>query len=280
MRFPRPEFFAALLIVLLFVSSAEAIDRRDLGIYEMRDGDFHPTPVALAEDVLDPIFGFIIGVLERDLYGAIDVAYFDSLATAEGGSKMPYDAIRRMERWPGTHDADARVKITWEKVEFPIPYSILGYHPGTIRFSRVVEMLHWKMGDRSFSFDTEEDGEALQVDVREAHLFMVYNGTMEFDIDGWLDRMMGGKLDDVNMVGFFVFRDGDDQIGLGFGYNNDERGRTGAFDFTLNESLFPAKKAYLALGREMRALAESRLDAWRLARGGGWPRGMTAETDR
>jgi len=277
MHFRRPpEVVVGLLATLLSVliaTDASAVDRRDLGIYQIRDGVFTPAAGAMAEGVTDPIFGFLMGVLAEDLYGAVDTAYFDSVATTHGGSKMPYDAIRRMERWPDVDGADAMVRITWETLEFAIPYSILGYHPGQIRFSRIVEMLHWKVGDRDFSFDVKEDRddpdsetEAVEVAVRDAHLFIVFNGSMEFDIDGWLDRLLGGKLDDVDMRGFFVFREGEEQIGLGFGYNKEERGRTGAFDFTKNESLFPAKREYLTLGREMRTMAEERLKVWRETR--------------
>lgn len=271
MRFPRPEILAGLLLALLVISSvidASAVNRRELGIYTLQDGAYTPSAGAMAEDVVDPVFGFIMGVLADDLYGAIDTAYFDSVATQHGGSKMPYEAIRRMERWPDRDGADAWVRITWDRLEFPIPYSILGYNPGQIRFSRLVEMLHWKMGDRTFSFDVEKDDETetVEIAVEDAHLFIVYNGSMNFDIDGWLDRLLGNRLDDVNMIGFFVFRDGEEHIGLGFGYNNDQRGRTGAFDFTKNESLFPAKREYLTLGREMRAMAEERLRAWRATR--------------
>lgn len=276
MRFRRPEGFRRALPILIVAisltaagasSTAEGDSLR--GVYVLDDETLVPTRPVLSEDVFDPIFAFVLGVLEQDHYGGVTTAWFDSLATAEGGSKMPYDAIATMERRPGDDTVDAFVRIRMgERTEFPIPYSILGYNPGSIRFSETVDMLHWRVGDRDFEFVLdEEDGETVTVNARDAHLFIMSEGTMDFDIDGWLDRMMGGRLDDVSMRGFFVFRDGQDYVGLGFGYNNSDDGRTGAFDFVRNESIFPASKAYLSVGRTMRALAEERLAAWRRTRG-------------
>ena len=259
MRFRAPDRIAIVVALALGLAALST----DAAVFELEDdGSYEPTVATLSEDVFDPVFAFMLSVLERDLYGSVDTAWFDSLVTAEGGSKMPYDAVATMERWPAEDGADALVRITMgETTRFDIPYSILGYHPGEMRFAPVIEMLHWEIGDRHFEFDRGDEG-TLTVDVRDAHLFVLSRGSVEMDIDGWLDRIMGGKLDDVELTGFFVFRDGRDHVGLGFGYNRSGGGRTGAFDFVRNESIFPASRAYLSVGRTMRNVAERRLETW------------------
>ena len=229
-------------------------------------GHRHAAVPTLAEDCADPYFGLLIGVIDGDLFGALDTAYLDSVFAAHGGSKIPYQTIERMERLPASGGLDSKVFIRLEDVmEVPIPYAILGYNPGTLRSTQRLHMFHWRLGDHHVAY--EEDHEAHDFLARDVELFVLELGYMEMDIDGWLDRIMGGKLDDVRLSGFAVFRDGERRIGLGFGYSTTGRRRTGAFDLAANESLFPAPAAYLALGRSLRELGEARLAQWLESRG-------------
>ena len=283
MRFRGPDL--AVLLGLLVVLGAAGAPASESGaeIYVRDDdGQLRKADASLSEDVLDPVFAFLMAVLERDLYGVVDTAWFDSLATAEGGSRMPYESIVSLDRWPGDEGVDAVIRLKMgDRTEFDIPYSILGYNPGSMRFSQEIEFVEWKIGDRDLEFDLgeDEDRERVLVPARDAHLFIISAGSLALDIDGWVDRLLGSKLDDVDMVGFFVFRDGDEFVGLGFGYNPKGSGRTGAFDFKRNESIFPASKGYLAVGRTMRALAEQRLERWKQAGGGVSVTGSAPVTD-
>lgn len=241
------------------------------------DGTRVPVSVVLAPDVKDPYFGLLLGVLDADHYGRLDTAFLDSVFTAAGGSRIPYRTIRAMSREPAApHEAPlhSRVYVQMDgPLKVPIPYSILGYNPGTLRSSETMTMWHYVLGDRTVLLAGDnEDGDEPPVEFHAAdvHVFMLEQGSMEMDIDGWLDRLLGGKLDDVKLSGFAVFRDGEQRIGLGFGYSKKGKGRTGAFDFVLNESIFPASKTYLALGRELRRMGERHLEASR-ARGGATP---------
>ena len=250
----------ALLVLLLSGTTAAARTLEQRG----PEGALEPSPVMLAEDVFDPIFGFFLAVLDLDQLGVVDAAFLDSLARVEGGSKVPYQSIATMGR-EEVEGADAVVRITLSgKFEAPIPFSILGYRPGSIRATEEMDMLHWALGDRSFVIDAEKSGEDPEVvTVEGSQLFVFSAGSMEMDIDAWLDRLLGSRLDDVTLAGFYVFRHEGKRIGLGFGYNPKGHGRTGAFDFSLNESIFPASRAYLSIGRQVRGIAEQRLERWR-----------------
>ena len=243
---------AALVGLSLLASSVPAeIHRLDA------EGRPEPVELQLALDVTDPMFAFLMGVLDEDLYGHVDAAELTALITAAGGSKLPIDVIESMDRQPGEGDLHSRVRIRFtEELHVPIPYSILGYNPGSLRASREILLLHWIVGDEEFEHQPKEDEPPVVVNVRDGHLFVIAEGGMEMDIDGWLDRLMRGKLDDVNLSGFFVFRDEGVRIGLGFGYSKKKKGRTGAFDLVKNESIFPASPQYLGLGRTMRERGE------------------------
>ena len=259
MRCRRVDAFAAVLLLVLTSQTVRA------GGFFYRidaEGNAVEDTLRIAEDVSDPFFAVMVGVVDRAQFGRLDTAYFDSVATAAGGSRVPLERILAMEKIPAVAPASSRVKVQLDgPMKVPIPYSILSYNPGSVRASEHFEMVHWVIGDRTVGY--REDDEDRELVVQDVHLFGLIQGEMSLDIDGWLDRLMRGKLDDVNLVGYAIFRDGDRRIGLGVGYNNKNKGRTGALDLGLNESLFPAPKSYLALGRGLREIAEARMDAIR-----------------
>lgn len=262
-RAPETSFPAALLLLLAALGAARAM-AEPLLEQRLPDGSFLASAPMLAEDVFDPIFGFFVAVLDHDQFGEVNAAFLDSLARAEAGSKVPYEHISTMSRSTAT-GADAFIRIDLQGAfTAPIPFSILGYKPGSLRATPRMDMVHWDLGDQDFVIDPEKkDGASHTVTVHDSHLFVMAEGAMEMDIDGWLDRLLGSRLDDVVLTGFYVFRHEGKRIGLGFGYNPKREGRTGAFDFTANESIFPASRDFLVIGRQVRAMGERRLAAWR-----------------
>jgi hypothetical protein len=259
MRSPRVDWIAAALLLVLTSQTVRAE-----GFFYRIDaeGNAVEDTLRIAEDVSDPFFSVMVGVLDREQFGRLDTAYFDSVATAAGGSRVPLERIVAMEKTPAAAPATSRIKVQLDgPMKVPIPYAILSYNPGSVRASERFEMVHWVIGDQTIRY--REDDEDRELEAQDVHLFGLIHGEMSLDIDGWLDRLMRGKLDDVNLVGYAIFRDGDRRIGLGVGYNNKEKGRTGALDLARNESLFPAPKSYLALGRGLREIAEARMEAIR-----------------
>jgi hypothetical protein len=254
-HFRRPsEVALALLLGLPLLATAVA--GGSLRTAASDSSDSAQARAGLASDVVDPLFGFLLDVIDRDLFGNVDAAFLDSLASANGGSRLPVHLIRSIERDQSSR-LDARVRFRFfGEVKTPIPYSILRYNPGSIRASSELELEHWSLGDQRLQLPADEGDSNVSFVGRRLELFVISEGRMKMDIDGWLDKLMRGKLDDVDLSGFLLFFDGDRRIGLGFGYSTKHRGRTGAFDFTANESIFPAPKAYLVLGRLARELGE------------------------
>jgi hypothetical protein len=218
----------------------------------------HGIPAAcVAEDVNDSGFAFLIGTLDCEIFGEFDHGFVDSLTEAHGGTKLPFEHLRVIRRSPGSDGADATVEVRFqEALDLPIPYSILGYNPGSLRATPALTLLEWRLGDQVFQIPGEDGKDDRELSVQDARLFGVVEGSFEFDIDGWLDRLMGGKLDDIGITGFLTFRRAGHAIGLGFGYTPKGAGRTGVFDLTRDEAIFPADREYLALGRLMRARTE------------------------
>lgn len=215
----------------------------------------------LAEGVTDPLFAMMVGVIDSDLYGVVSQAEVDSIVQANGGSKLPTEVFTRMRRRPVGDGAKAYVEfLLSEPVDRPIPYSLLGYNPGSIRASQTLDFVQFEIGERSYL--VELDDVEQEITIEDANLFVIADGFMEMDFDGWLDRLLGSKLDDMQVKAFLTFRWKDQRYSLGMGLNDKGRGKTGAFDFVADETLFPAPKELLVVGREMREEGLRRLEEW------------------
>jgi hypothetical protein len=215
----------------------------------------------LAEGVTDPLFSAMVGVVDADFYGGIRQAQIDSIVVANGGSKLPHEVFAEIRRAPVPGAAAALVQfILLEEVDRPIPYSLLGYNPGSIRASQQLDFLEFDIGRRRYL--VKIDDEQIVVEIESAHLLVLADGYMEMDFDGWLDRLLGSKLDDMHVKAFLLFTIEDQRFSLGMGQTKKGRGKTGAFDFLEDSTVFPAPKELLVVGREMRAEGLRRFEQW------------------
>jgi hypothetical protein len=220
-------------------------------------GERVPATVRLADDVQDPLFALLAGLIDADVFGSVDGAFIDSVMTKEGGTSLPYHLIASLQREPGKAHRHAVVRVRFhDEFEVPVPYSILGYHPGDMSSDRSLVLWEWILGDRSFRVPTSEDPDRT-VHVEDLHLFGIEAGHVDLDVDWWLDKLMGKKLDDVDVTGFLLFRREGARYGVAFGYTESGRGRSGVFDLGSDEILFPAPREYLVMGARMRAQMEA-----------------------
>jgi hypothetical protein len=157
--------------------------------------------------------------------------------------------VSRQATGPGT----ARLTLEFtEPLSTPIPYSILGYHPGRMVATTVCRFREWDLGDVTFS----AKGPAGSVALGGVHLFGLEEGDMKADIAGWFDVLMGAALDDVGMTGFAFLTYKGRRTGVAFGYNDDRRGYVGAFDFGKDELLFPPPRDIKVAGQRLRSCSE------------------------
>ncbi|NTV04296.1 hypothetical protein HGA89_05205 [bacterium] len=133
----------------------------------------------------------------------------------------------------------------------PLPYSILGYHPGTLHVSRVLEALEWVLPGTSVRVDGP-DGPELRVGAM--HALRLEAGHVILDADGLVDRLLGKKLDDTWTEAFVLARvegaadpreNGLNGVALGRARNG--RPLSGAFDFRRDEVLPNGRPAARAL---------------------------------
>jgi len=248
-RYFRVADLTALLAVLMVAPAAAAMFWT-LG--EQRQ----PVPAAarLAADVKDPVFALLAGLLDDGVFGELDPAFVDSVVTAHGTTKLPHRSMRRLTRIPAEQHSTLTLQVE-EEFKVPVPYSILGYNPGSLSTSPDLELWQWGLGDHPY-WTTDGEGQRQRVLLLDAQLFGLSAGSVRMDVDWWLDKLLGSRLDDVDLVGFLIFRRDDHRYAVAFGYNPSGRGRTGVFDLTTDEIVFPAPSEYLQIGRDMRAKVE------------------------
>jgi hypothetical protein len=239
---------------LAFLSSM-SLATADLHVFEKRQ----PRPLAeypSAADVGDPLLALLIGVLDADAFGQLGHAVLDSIVTAGGGSKLPFEDVKTVERRlveGATVSSDIDVRLR-RAVNLGVPYSILGYHPGSVRAPKHVLLREWRIPRHDIRW--VDDEHAREDRFEDLRLFSVEKGRVEMDVDWWLDKLLGKKLDDTHLVGFVISKHEGKRYAVAFGYTKSGRGRSGCFDLEKDEIIFPAPQKFLHLGREMRARVE------------------------
>jgi hypothetical protein len=208
-----------------------------------------PDSVSAARDVRDPVFAYLVGLVDTDLYGTIDAHVLEEVVRrSRGKSRLPYRTLQSLTREPEPH---RRVTVAFEeRLRLPIPYEILTYNPGSLRASREVVLREYPLGD--FVFDLEGREER----VSDVHLFGVIEGAVLVDIDGWLDHLVGGKLDDTRVTGLALFRYNGERFGLAMGYNSEWKGRSGLLNLREDRIRFPSPPTMKTAAWKLRQFLE------------------------
>lgn len=209
-----------------------------------------------AAGVKDPVFAFLIGLIQKDVYGSVDEATLQS-ATAHAGrqSVLPTQHLDLLVREPetGRHTSvvDARFR---SPLRVPIPYEILTYNPGKLRSTLDVKLREWDLG--SMTLRHRHEGTDYEVRLTELRLFGVIDGGLLVDIDGWVDKVVGSAIDDTRITGLAVFRYDGELWGLAMGYNDEWKGRSGLLNFAQDKVRFPSPPPLKSTAWKLRQILE------------------------
>ena len=207
--------------------------------------------ILLEEVVKDRFFAYLIGLAEADAYGNLgneDIG--EALGDFSGKTKVPFELISEIERRRGEPGEPGVVSISFlEGLKTPVPYSILGYHPGSVVADTVVSFYEYYLPRKSIR--VAEDS---LVTLKQIHVFGTYRGWVVVDIDAWVDKMLGGRLDDTWLVVLALFKYEGDWHGIAAGYGPGGEGRSGVFNFKTNNILFPTPQQFMTLGPYFRNL--------------------------
>jgi hypothetical protein len=213
----------------------------------------------LAEGVKDPVFSVLIGMMEAELFGQLDRERLQAeVARQEGSTALPVEYLEAVQRFPHPGKPLALVRLVSARgLDIPAPYDVLGYHPGRLRASRIVEFEEWDLGTvviRGPDRGREESEDRIVLE--DVRLWGLRRGQLELDVDGWLDLLLGSSLDDTRITGFSLFRYRGRWVGLALGYNPEGRGRSGSFSFLTDKVLFPSPRPYKLAAVQLRRRLE------------------------
>lgn len=226
-----------------------------------------PEHPVLPKDVKDGVFGYLVSLLDANTYGSVAGSQFrDVLKRTGRPSKIPYETIGELRRAPASASGEGWVRVAFTgPLDVPVPYSILGYHPGSLHSPAQVTVREWHM-PRSVISDPAGDVTGA-LEVTDLTLWAVVEGRVVIDIDQLVDKLLGGSLDDTYVVGIAFFRFRGAAYAMALGYNGQGEPRSGALQLGENEILFPTPRELKATARDLRArivrrLAEMGLPAW------------------
>jgi len=254
-----------LMLVILLAGTAAA---GDYGL--VPDDDY------LRAQIKEPVFALVFALVEADSLGTWTRAEVESFAESWGRtSDFPLDhlvAIRREVAAP-QHQVERRgyvcnrtitIEMDSTRLDMPMPYSILGYHPGALSFGSPLVLREWRLGEVELQV-RGDDGSYRQT-VTGLTIFQVVSGWAILDVDGWLDKLLGRNLDDASTLAFSTCR-ADGRI-MGVGTNVGRTGRSiyGELDFrrgTVINHGRPLARAVSAAARPF-SLPDSgdRLETW------------------
>jgi hypothetical protein len=211
--------------------------------------------IMLPEDqVKDRFFAYLIALAQADAYGNLDSGQIGGvLGEFLGRTSVPFELITGIERRPADGGDPGTVRISFrERLKTPVPYSILGYHPGSVWADTTVRFYEYYMPRRVVWLSKES-----QVTLTDIHVFAVYEGWAVVDIDAWVDKILGGRLDDTWIIVLALFKYEGDWHGIAAGYGPSGEGRSGVFNFRTDKILFPTPDQFRTLGPYFRNLVRA-----------------------
>jgi hypothetical protein len=230
----------------------------------------------LRVQVVEPVFALVFGLVEADSLGVWTRADVEAFAADWARpSVFPLEHLVSVRREALPPDRQVRrrglvsdriiiIELTVPRLDMPMPYNVLGYHPGTLSFGSPMVIREWRLGEQVLHVRADEG--TRRTTVEGLTVFQVTDGWAVLDVDAWLDRLLGKQLDDSVTLSFAAARTEGRILGVGSSVGREGRTIYGELDFRRGSVVThgrPLAKALAAAARPF-AVPDSgeRLDAW------------------
>jgi hypothetical protein len=200
-----------------------------------------PAVLHLASDVRDPAFAILLGLLETDACGMLTRARMEREVSRSGRStQLPVHDLMALWRQVLVKGKRARVGLdSIGPIDLPVPYKILIYNPGKVRGSENLEFAEWNLGRIEVAGTAAGGANASPIVLEDVHLWGITQGKIGLDVDGWVDKLLGSRLDDMDLTGIAFLRWRGEWVGIAMGRNPRGLARSGVFRFRDDQILFP-----------------------------------------
>jgi hypothetical protein len=193
--------------------------------------------------VRDSFLGYFVGLVDSDATGFADAAYLhEVLPEFVSFHSLAFEDILRIVRERDAGGATVAVELRSE-LDFPIPFRILWDTPGTIRASRRIVLRETRVPAVTVPAD---GGEGLEL--APTYVYEIVEGRFSIDFDRWIDVLLGGAVDDIDVSRLLVFRVGDRWYGALMGAGYEGQLVAGYFDFRDNRILVPVPRRWRRIG--------------------------------
>ncbi len=192
----------------------------------------------------DPFYAFVIGIAEGDSLGLWTSHHLQTYLEHTGQhSLLPLEYFESLERQAvddtgSEYRRGVYIQRMWrltlnEPLRYPMPYSVLGYNLGSLSMAKIVTFSEWRLGNRNVHVPLGK--EISVIPVTGLMVFRLDSGWIVMDVHGWLDKLLGGKVDDCWTQGFALCRQDGEMRGLALSCNRKLRPLCGEIDFATNE---------------------------------------------
>lgn len=255
-----PRLAAGIALAILAAGGGPSASWHEIG------GPAAPKP-ATGPEVRDPFFALVLALGDADSLVAWSGAEVRA-ALAAGGppSRLPVTGldslVRRRPRPPERAAwAGSDLRAIWEvvlpePVDAPMPYAVLGYHPGSVRCAARLVLGEVVLPDHTVPGGG--DGGPAWVAASEVRVHPLLAGHVVLDVDGLPDALLGSLVDDSWTLAFVSARLGGERVGIATSVGRDGRPIFGEFDFRADRIILDGRPEAAALSREARALVASR----------------------
>ncbi len=191
-------------------------------------------------EVKDTFFAWLVGVVDAGRDAELDNAELRAVLTEFRPSiALPFDRISVVRHAAPRPDDYGSLDILFDgDVDIPVPFSLLWYHPGSLRSTRVV-----RFDERRFASLPTASSPAEPV-----YSFRLVQGAVTIDIDAWLDALLGHIVDDLSIRIVAIARWRGSWRCLIGGTGREDRRIIAAFDLLRNTITFPVPSELTRLG--------------------------------
>jgi hypothetical protein len=198
-------------------------------------------------EVRDTFFAYLVGIVDAGLDAELDNATLRSVLTEfQSTIALPFDRISVVRHLAPRGEAGSSgagsLEIVFDgDLDVPVPFSLLGYHPGSLRSTRTV-----RFEELRYPLVPVRGGQAGPV-----YSFRIIEGAMTIDVDAWIDVLLGSIVDDLDVRLVAIARwKGAWRCILG-GTGREGRRIIAAFDLTRNTISFPVPSELIRLGLDL-----------------------------
>jgi hypothetical protein len=183
-------------------------------------------------EVKDTFLAYVLGIIHAGIEVELDNEFLRGiLSEFKTTIGLPFEEVRLVSQLRVPESENNTLTIAFrQEMKIPIPFSLLGYHPGIIRSSEKVVFSELRSLSRAI-----DDGNIISP----VYVFRLTEGYAAIDVDDWITFLFSSIIDDITVRVLAIFRFKDHWYCMLNGTGRRGQLIAGLLDFRTNRILFP-----------------------------------------